>query len=258
MLIQLFHVYRGPLIGLIAGLLVLVSAGCSTTPRYTDYHAFIQEPMPVVNDTPYRVGPPDVLEFKSYRVREVDGYRETVSPDGKVNLPLLGTVVVAGKTTEEVRLEVNRLAQFYYEDADVSVRVSRYASKKIFVFGQVGSPGAYYYNGSNTVLNTLAQAQPTKLADPSQIQILRPNADGELRSRMTINLDEMVTRGDTTLNAVLQEGDIIYVPANGMAKVALGLEQMLLPLRAVAGVVNNTDSVSTTTTGQSPYGDSGE
>lgn len=258
MLMQLFHTYRGPLIGLIAALMLLLSAGCNQTPRYTDYHAFIQTPTPVVNDVPYLVGPPDVIEFKSYRVREVDTYRETVSPDGKVNLPLLGTITVAGKTTEEIRLEVNRLAQFYYEDADVSVRVSRYASKKIFVFGQVGSPGAYYYNGSNTVLNTLAQAQPTELADPSQIQILRPSADGELRSRMTINLDEMITKGDTTLNAVLQEGDIIYVPANGMAKVALGLEQVLLPLRAVTGVVNNTESVGTTTTGKSPYGDTPE
>ncbi|MEM1355936.1 MAG: polysaccharide biosynthesis/export family protein [Planctomycetota bacterium] len=258
MIIQLLHTYRGPLVGLIAAVLILLTTGCAPTQRFTDYHAFIQTPTPVVNDVPYRVGPPDVLEFKSYRVREVEAYRETVSPDGKVNLPLLGTITVAGKTTEEIRLEVNRLAQFYYEDADVSVRVTRYASKKIFVFGQVGAPGAYYYNGSNTVLNTLAQAQPTELADPTHIQILRPNPDGELRARMTINLDEMITRGDTTLNAVLQEGDIIYVPANGMAKVALGLQQVLLPLRAVTGVVNNTDSVGTTTTGQSPYGDSGE
>lgn len=258
MLIQVFHTYRGPLTGLIAALALLILTSCNNSPRYTDYHAFIQEPMPAVNDVPYSVGPPDVLEFKSYRVREVDAYRETVSPDGKVNLPLLGTITVAGKTTEEIRLEVNRLAQFYYEDADVSVRVSRYASKKIFVFGQVGNPGAYYYNGSNTVLNTLAQAQPNELADPTHIQVLRPNADGELRARMTINLDEMVRRGDTTLNAVLQEGDIVYVPANGMAKVALGLEQLLLPLRAVTGVVNSTESVSQSTAGKSPYGDSSE
>lgn len=255
MAMQLIQTYRRPLIALIAAVLLLVSAGCNQTPRYTDYHAFIQTPQPVVNSMPYEIGPPDVLEFKSYRVREVDGHRETVSPDGKVNLPLLGPIVVAGKTTEEVRAELAELAKAYYEDADVTVRVARYASKKFFVFGQVGSPGAYFFNGSNTVLNTLAQAQPTELADPTQIQILRPSPDGELRARMTINLDEMVQRGDTTLNAVLQEGDIVYVPANGMAKIALGFEQLLLPLRPITGVVNGPGNIGEATTGQRPYGD---
>lgn len=255
MISQLIHTFRVPLAGLIAALLLLVVAGCNQTPRYTDYHAFIQEPRPVVNDTPYRIGPPDVIEFKSYRIREIDGHREAVSPDGKVNLPLLGTMVVAGKTTEEIRNELIAKAQFYYDDADVTVRVSKYASKKFFVFGQVSAPGAYFYTGANTVLNTLAQAQPTELADPTQIQILRPSPDGQLRARMTINLDEMVTMGDTTLNAVLQEGDIIYVPANGMAKVALAMEQLLLPLRPITGVVNGPGDVTEAATGRRPYGD---
>ena len=146
------------------------------------------------------------------------------------------------------------MAREYYEDADVSLRVGAFNSKKIFVFGEVGGPGAYRYDGSNTILETLAAAQPTRLADPSRIHILRPDRDGEGIHRMTISLEKMVKEGDTTLNAVLEEGDIIYVPANGLAAVGLGLQQVLLPIQPAAqtvrGPANIEEDISGTTYGR--------
>lgn len=233
----------------------LMLVGCSNNPKFTDYHAFIQEPRMPASSTPYLIGPPDVLEFRSTRVREIGTYRETVSPDGFVNVPLLGRVYVAGRTVQSLQQELEQRAGFYYQDADVNVRVNLYASKKIFVFGQVGAPGPYFYNGSNTILNTLAQAKPTDLADPSAIAIVRPDENGDLRARMTINLDHMIQTGDTTLNAVLQDGDIIYVPPTGVAKVALGLRQILIPLQPLAATIKGPAEIGQSTTGDRPYGD---
>lgn len=224
----------GPiLIGILLGLV-----GCSQ-PQYTDYSAFVTTPRPTVTSKAYTLAPPDTILIYSKRVSEISGHTEQIRPDGRITLPLLGSHFVAGKTPEQVSAELQQLAAQYYEDADVSLRVIGFNSKRIFVFGEVGRPGAYAYDGANTVLQTLAMAQPSRLADPSHIHVLRPSGEGgEMVKRMTIDLDKMVKEGDTTLDAVLNEGDILYVPANGFAAVGLALQQILLPIQPAAQTVS--------------------
>jgi protein involved in polysaccharide export with SLBB domain len=255
MALKMLHTYRSTFAAILAAAAALALTGCSSNPQFTDYHAFIQEPKMPASTAPYLVGPPDVLEFRSTRVQEIGSYRETVSPDGFVNVPLLGRTYVAGRTVQSIQQELEQRASFYYQDADVNVRVNLYASKKIFVFGQVASPGEYFYNGSNTIMNTLARAQPTDRADPSSIAIVRPDENGELRARMTINLDHMIQTGDTTLNAVLQEGDIVYVPPTGIAKATIGFEQLLMPLQPLGALINGPARINQSATGDRPYGD---
>ncbi|MBI1338146.1 MAG: hypothetical protein GC164_14470 [Phycisphaera sp.] len=239
-------------LALILGAAVVLcgSFGCKT---YTDYSAFIKEPRPLVTSTEYRLSPPDVVLISSKRVRELNGHSETIRPDGMLTLPLLGSVFVAGRTCEEVSAQLQQAAREYYEDADVSVRVVGFNSKKIFVFGEVSTAGPFPYNGANTILETLARAQPTRLADPSRIQVLRPNSKGELIKRMTISLDKMVKQGDTELNAVLEEGDIIYVPANPLAAVGLAFQQLLLPIQPAASTVAGPTDIYSSFRAQ-PYG----
>ncbi|MGB1123976.1 MAG: polysaccharide biosynthesis/export family protein [Phycisphaeraceae bacterium] len=255
MAIKLLHTYRAAFAAILAAAALLLLSGCSSNPQYTDYPEFITEPRMPASNSPYLIGPPDVLEFRSSRVREIGTYRETVSPDGFVNVPLLGRVYVAGRTVQSLQQELEERASFYYQDADINCRVTLYASKKIFVFGQVHAPGQYFYNGSNTVLNTLAKAQPTTRADPSSIAIVRPDENGELRARMTVNLDHMIKTGDTTLNAVLQEGDIVYVPASGIGKATISFEQLLMPLQPLSSLINGPAEITESATGERPYGD---
>lgn len=209
-------------------------AGCE---RYTDVKSFVVTPRPLVTATDYRLAPPDVITIVSKRVREISGHQEQIRPDGKITLPLLGSYFVAGKTCEEASADLQLLARQFYDDADVSLRVEAYNSKRIYVWGEVASPGPYSYNGANTILDVLARAQPTRLAEPGRIHILRPARAGSEIKRMTIDLDEMVKRGDTALDAVLEEGDIIYVPANGLAAVGLAFQQVLLPIQPAAATV---------------------
>lgn len=239
------------MIAIVLGALTLsLTGGCAT---YTDYDAFLTEPRPVVTATEYRMAPPDVVLVTSKRVREINNHRETIRPDGKLTLPLLGSVFVAGRTCEEVSAQLQTMARDYYEDADVSVRIISFQSKRIYVFGEVGRPGPYNYNGTNTVLDTLAAAQPSRLADPQRIQVLRPDPDGRLVKRMTISLDDMVKRGDTELNAVLEEGDIIYVPANALATIGLAFQQLLLPIQPAASTVQGPASIDQSIRSR-PYG----
>ncbi len=219
----------------LAAALLLLLAGCTRV--YSDYNAFVTDPHQLVSANEYRMAPPDVIQIRSKRVREIAGYSERISPDGRINLPLLGPVFVAGKTSQELAAELEDMARLYYQDADVSVHVVGYHSQKIFVFGEVASPGPYAYTGANTLLRLMAQAQPTRLADPAKIQVLRPNRDGRLVKRMTVNLNTMVMEGDMTLNTMLEDGDVIYVPANPLAAVGLTMQQILMPIRPLAETV---------------------
>lgn len=237
-----------PHLTLLLGVLVgsLAAGGCAK--RHNDFAAFISEPRPLVTSSDYILEPPDTIRITTKRVREVNGHTETIRPDGKITLPLLGSIFVAGRTAESVSAELSAMAREYYEDAEVSLRVVAFRSKNIFVFGEVASPGAHPYNGANTVLGTLANAHPTRLADPKTIHVLRPSPDGEMRRKMTIDLNKMVKEGDTTLDAVLEEGDIIYVPPNPLAAVGLALQQVLLPITPAAAVVRNPSDISSDVT----------
>ncbi|MCC7147461.1 MAG: polysaccharide export protein [Phycisphaeraceae bacterium] len=239
-----------------AVVLLLVLAGCA--PTYTDYSAFISEPRPLVSANEYLLAPPDVIKVNSKRVREINEHVEMIRPDGKISLPLLGPIFVTGKTCEQVAAEIQSLASSYYEDADASVFIVRYNSKKLYIFGEVSHPGTYTYDGSNNLLEMMAMAQPTRLADPGKIQVLRPNANGQLVKRMTVNLNKMIKRGDTSLNALLVEGDVVYVPPNPFATVGLAFQQLLLPIRPVAETVRGPADIDTAAGAYGPSSSSNE
>lgn len=230
---------------------LLVTAGCVDS--YDDYDAFVRHPRPLVTSTSYEIMPPDAVICESEIVREINNHSQVVRPDGRIQLPLLGTFFIAGKTPEEVSALLTEKAREYYEDAEVTLRVQFFGSKKIYVFGEVAIAGPFPYNGSNTVLNTLAQAQPSRLADNTKIRVVRPNADGQLVQKMTINLDDMVENGLVKHDAVLEEGDIVWVPANPLAATGLFFQQILLPIQPAASVVRGSASIEETFTGYSTF-----
>jgi polysaccharide export outer membrane protein len=236
----------------LAALCVLLAlAGCSSAP--SDFSAFEHASYRVADKFDYVIEPPDQVLITSKRVREFHNHLEVVSPDGKITLPLIGAVFVAGRTPEEVSEQLQVKAREYYGDADVSLRVVGYNSKHVYVFGEVSVPGAIAFRGNNTVLGTLAQTQPTRLADPGKIVVLRPNKDGKLVKQMTIDLNRMVKRGVTEHDALLENGDIIYVPPNPLAAVGLALQQVLLPIQPAASTVKGPSEIAYSVDTQ-PYG----
>jgi len=135
--------------------------------------AFLREPRGPVAGLPYRVLPPDTLTFRSFYVPEINNITQQVRPDGKVNLPLVGEIDVAGKTAKEIEEAITKAAKDFYEQVDANVQVSGFNSQRIFVFGQVSRPGPQAWNGRNTLLDVLAECLPTELAWPERIIVVR-------------------------------------------------------------------------------------
>jgi len=235
--------------GLLAGMLL---AGCYNPKQV---NAFLLKPRAPVSGVEYRVLPPDVILIRSRTVPEINRGHQRVRPDGKVNLPLLGEIVVAGRTPKEIEANIMAAASDYYEDPDATVTVVAYNSQRFYIFGQVGRPGPMAWTGRDTLLDALAKAQPTSLAWPQRIVVVRAPAPqeggheikkGSLKYRATgrrpkdkdnppkkmlFNLNAMVKSGDLSNNILLKPNDVIYVQANPLAKVGLAIQNLLFPVR---------------------------
>lgn len=216
------------------GLGMLTAGGCA---RYHDVEAFITNPERLAAAEPYTMAPPDMITILAPQVPEVNSTTVSISPDGTVTLPLLGHIYVAGKTPAEVAAMIEDRALEYYQEAEVVVRIASYRSKHIYVFGEVASPGRYPYTGGDTLLDLLSRAHPSRLADGRRIHIFRRDETGEAVKRMTIDLDEWYETGQVQRNALLDDGDIVYVPPHGLARVALTLQQVLLPIQPIASTI---------------------
>lgn len=215
-------------------LLALMPAGC----RYDDVDGFVPSPSQVVARTPYTVAPPDTLTILAPQAPEINQATPTVHPDGKIYLPLIGAVFVAGMTQDQIAALLESKVAQYYKDAKVIVQITGYRSKHVYVFGHVTVPGPYPYTGSDSVLGILSRAQPTRLADTNRIQIFRPGPDGKQVSRMTVEVDKWIETGRLDRNVLLADGDIIYVPPTGLARVGLTLQELLLPIQPAANVIS--------------------
>lgn len=216
--------------------LMMLCGGCQT---YNDVDAFVMDPDMMSGVEPYTLAPPDAIRIESPQVPELDGRAMQISPDGTVLLPLVGQVYVAGKTPTELAAELEDRALEYYQEAEVLVHVTSYESKHLYVFGEVGRAGKYAYTGGDTLLDVLADARPTRMADEHRIHIFRRMPDQRVVKRITVDFTKWYEKGITERNALLAEGDIIYVPPHGFARVAQTLDTILLPVQPIASTIRS-------------------
>ncbi len=241
------------------------SSGCYSY-DVEEVNNFLQEVPAPVSGLEYRIYPPDVLTISSKGIEELQEITQMVRPDGKVNLPLVGEISVADKTATQIEAEIASKAREYYEQVDVRVVVSQFASQHFFVFGQVGIAGRRVWTGRDTLLSALADAQPTFLAWPERIILIRgndpqvggkamdsskeykkkgihPEDPDDPRKTMTFNLLAMIKKGDLANNVFLQPGDAIYVQPNPYARIGLAIQTFLFPARSVTQSVTMPSTV---------------
>ncbi len=82
----------------------------------------------------------------------------TIRPDGKISLPLIGDVFAEGLTPEELTQKLTEEFSKYAKNPSVSVIVTGFNSKKIYVIGEVFRQGAYPYTGTTSVFEAVEVA----------------------------------------------------------------------------------------------------
>jgi polysaccharide export outer membrane protein len=242
-----------PIMLTVLSLLTVILSGCfSSNPR--DIEAFTMPDMVEVSSKSYVLSPPDEIEIHCSKVPEIDLQRQQIRPDGKISFEGVGEMDAAGKTPAQVAAELReRILDLYQEDLvgekAVDVRVVAFRSKRYYVFGEVGTPGAQVYSGRDTVIGAIALAgSPTVLAWRERIQIIRPGKGKDAKPRIfEVNFDRMAAHGDMRGNVLLEEGDIIYVPPTVLAAAAMKIEEFIRPIaRAFSGYYIMTAPAPTT------------
>lgn len=215
-------------VGWLVVMMALAVSGCAS--KHDQLVAFLRSQEAEVSTGHYVVRPPDVIAVHSPDSAELDGATQTVRPDGKVVLRLVGEVDVAGLTTEEIAAKLKAQLSRYYVDPEVLVEVVGYRSQYYYVFGEVSGAGPKLYTGRDTLLKALADAQPTYLAWRSQIKILRPSVSEDDRKVIIVDLDRMLNSGDLTNDILLQEGDVIQVPPTPLAWIGHRIREVMYPV----------------------------
>jgi polysaccharide export outer membrane protein len=182
----------------------------------------------------YKIGPEDLIEISVFEEEKLNK-TVRVSSQGNISLPLLGILRVKGVTANELEREIrDLLAEKYFQDPHVSIFIKEYRNQRISVIGAVDKPGAYDVTGPKTVLDVLGMAGGLKEEAGPLLFLIRPpqpedepfrgKEDSEAKKPYTfvIDLEELLVKGDLTLNLSLMHGDVINIPVSG--KVFVGGE----------------------------------
>jgi protein involved in polysaccharide export with SLBB domain len=155
------------------------------------------------------LGAQDTIEVRVFQEPDLDA-KVTVSQDGKVSLPLIGEVPVAGQTiTEASRSIAARYKQGYLVNPNVTVTMGEYAKKRFTILGAVNKPGSFYFppGESLSLLQAIGMAGGySRIANASKVQIKRGNAAKPIR----LDAKKMAKSGEAATYMILP-GDVIEV-----------------------------------------------
>ena len=180
-------VYKREVLRVMLLLITIGLTGCfSSNPK--DIEAFLKPHETNVTAESYVLQPPDVIEIHCSKVPEVHQQHQQIRPDGKISFEGLGEIEAAGKTPAQVANDLRtKILELYNLTGNypIDVRVVAFRSKRIYVLGQVGTPGPQVYTGRDTVLGALALAgSPTVLAWVDRIQIIRPSSNPNVKAKI--------------------------------------------------------------------------
>jgi polysaccharide export outer membrane protein len=141
----------------------------------------------------------------------------TVGLDGYVQLPFVGSVKMEGLTLDEAKQVLMTSLTRYVRIPDLSLMITNYGPRKVYVMGEVNKPGIQTLSLDNmNAYAALASAGSWgRKARSTKIQILRV-IDGTMYYRL-LDMKAYTVHHDLTQNVEVEDGDIIYVPkSNGI------------------------------------------
>lgn len=196
---------------LIAGLFVLSVTACGSygPPKLPDEASGYG-----VQVDAYKIDVGDQVSISVWKNPELN-ISEPVRPDGKIAVHLVGDIVAAGKTPEQLADDIERDLSSYVKDPNVTVILTGLAGQDyrsmIRVTGSVGNVSSLKYSQGMTVLDAVLGAGGLSLyADGNRAKLHRQAKSGI--ETYDIRLKDILEKGNMTTNVRLMPGDVITVP----------------------------------------------
>ena len=188
----------------------------------------------VPDPPPYAIGSGDVLSIVVWDHPELAGNAMNAgatTPDpsganaaapgfvvdhqGRIQYPLIGLVTVDGLTEEQARALLTTKLAKYLANPNLTLRVQAYRSKRVYVDGEVKSPGLQAINDIPMTLVEAINRSGGLLPSADQSRIVLERG----KQRYRINLRDLVQKGINPGLVMLAPGDVVRVHSRDESKV---------------------------------------
>ena len=185
----------------------------------------------VPNPPPYTIGRGDILSIVVWDHPELAGQGVAASinepgaasapagfvvdHEGRVQFPFAGALALAGLTEDEARTLLTRRLSRYFATPNVTLRVQSYRSKRVYIDGEVKSPGQQAINDIPMTLMEALNRAGGLLPSADQSRIALERGDDRYR----IDMRALVAKGINPGNVLLAPGDVVRVHSRDESKV---------------------------------------
>lgn len=203
----------------------LIPLGCVTTPERMPAAGEPSDGWPAPREPKVILQPGDELTVKFSYWPELDEAQK-VRPDGKISLQLVGDVGVQGLSPEELRQHLLDVYSDKLKDPEITVIVTSFGSHRVYVGGEVRTPGVLMMTGRMTALEAVMQAGGflPQTAKMRNVVIVRER-DGKQYAR-TLDLRRPLEKPESDV-FYLEPYDVVFVPQTNIDKVDQWVEQYI-------------------------------
>lgn len=186
-------------------------------------------------ESKYTLGPEDIIRIEVLRHPEVSG-EFLINSEGKIQYGFVGDIELAGMTKKEAADHIVSYLEKFIISPDITLTITGYNSKIVYVIGEVGHPGKIFMRGDTiTVREALVQAAlPLLTAKPAKSYLITPSVDGRPKRRK-VNVHKLLYQGDLRENLVMKPGDVLYVPPTVLTKAFRAIQPVAQPIGTATG-----------------------
>lgn len=158
----------------------------------------------------YKIGPGDTIEVQLFG-KENRQYSLVVNRDGTINFPSLGPVSATGQSFQELKQQLLDRISENLLGTSAAITMGALRSIRVFLLGDARAPGSYTVSGLSTITNALyVSGGVSEIGSLRNVQLRRGG-----RLIKTLDLYDLLIRGDTSQDVRLQSGDVIFIPPVG-------------------------------------------
>lgn len=164
----------------------------------------------------YIIGPLDKVRIFVWRNEELGGIVQ-VRPDGRITTALITDMPAAGKTATMLAQDIKLQLTQYINDPIVQVIVTEFAAtnnQQVRIAGAgVGKPASVPYRANMSLLDAItAVGGISEYAAGNKARLQRVNRETGRMQEYSLRIGDLLRKGDTKANVLLQPGDVIIIP----------------------------------------------
>ena len=163
----------------------------------------------------YVMGPGDTVSVFVYRAPELSADLP-VRPDGRISLPLVPDIQVAGRTPSDLARDVEERLKRYVREPNVTVMVRSFIgmpNQQIRVIGEAAQPMSMPYREGLSVLDVMIASRGlTRYAAGNRAEIIRTDPATGQREVVRVRLNDLLRSGNVAQDIPMRPGDTLVIP----------------------------------------------